>query len=414
MSEKLRVAIVTESFLPSVNGVTNSILRILDTFKQQGHEALIIAPTKPTVAAKSTNGNSTSTNDANDSSIEITHTHYLGFEVIKTASLPVMQFPMAIPGLWLQQALEEFNPDVIHVAAPFMLGGQAIAAANRLGIPTVAIYQTDLSGYMDRYNLSFARPILDKLVQTIHTPATMNLAPTPEGAKYLSDLGVPKVAVWGRGVDLDLYHPNRKFDDQVKNLKAQYAPNGETVIGYVGRIAAEKQVHRFAELFDIPNTRFVIVGDGPERARLEQEFACKPVTFAGKLSGIDLANAYAAFDAFVHFGTEETFGQTIQEAQASGLPVVAPASGGPKFLINSGETGFLAHPTEEFGFNQVVTELAKNPELRARIGENARRAVLRNSWEANNARLIERYRLAMAENQKLNPAAPKASSLELA
>ena len=83
-------------------------------------------------------------------------------------------------------------------------------------------------------------------------------------------------------------------------------------------------------------------------------------------------------------------------------------------MINSGETGFLTHPTQEFGFNQVVTELANNPELRARIGENARRAVLRNSWEANNARLIEHYRLAMAENQKLNPAAPKASSLELA
>jgi len=352
MSEKLRVAIVTESFLPSVNGVTNSILRILDTFKQQGHEALIIAPTKPTVAAKSTNGNSTSTNGVNSSSIEITHTHYLGFEVIKTASLPVMQFPMAIPGLWLQQALEEFNPDVIHVAAPFMLGGQAIAAANRLGIPTVAIYQTDLSGYMDRYNLSFARPILDKLVQTIHTPATMNLAPTPEGAKYLTDLGVPKVAVWGRGVDLDLYHPNRKFDEQVKNLKAQYAPNGETVIGYVGRIAAEKQVHRYAELFDIPNTRFVIVGDGPERARLEQEFAGKPVTFAGKLSGIDLANAYAAFDAFVHFGTEET----------------------PEVVLE-GQTGRLVPSGDVNRFADALADYVENPDLSHLHGRAGRTAV---------------------------------------
>jgi phosphatidylinositol alpha 1,6-mannosyltransferase len=380
---KLRIAIVTESFLPSVNGVTNSILRILDTFRQQGHEAIIIAPTSPS-------------------------SRYLGYDVIKTVSVPVMQFPMAIPGFWLQQALEDFKPDVVHVAAPFMLGGQAIAAANRMGVPTVAIYQTDLSGYMDRYNMSFARPILDKLVSTIHTPATMNLAPTPEGAKYLSDLGVPRVDVWGRGVDLDLYHPNRKLDEETKALRAKYAPNGETVIGYVGRIAAEKQVHRFAELFDIPNTRFVIVGDGPERARLEADFAGKPVTFTGKLSGIELANTYASFDSFVHFGTEETFGQTIQEAQATGLPVVAPASGGPKFLINSGETGFLAHPTEHRAFNGVVSELATNAELRARIGENARRAVLRNSWEANNARLIEHYRSAMEF------AAVKAPSLELA
>jgi len=381
---KLRVAIVTESFLPSVNGVTNSILRILDTFRQQGHEAIIVAPTSPS-------------------------SRYLGYDVIRTVSVPVMQFPMAIPGLWLQQALEDFKPDVIHVAAPFMLGGQAIAAANRMGVPTVAIYQTDLSGYMDRYNMSFARPILDKLMQTIHAPATMNLAPTAEGAKYLRDLGVPRVDVWGRGVDLDLYHPNRKFDADVEALRAKWAPNGEHIIGYVGRIAAEKQVHRFAELFSIPNTRVVIVGDGPERNRLEAEFAGKPVTFAGKLNGIHLANAYASFDSFVHFGTEETFGQTIQEAQASGLPVVAPESGGPKYLINSGETGFLAHPTQHLGFNQIVTDLVESAELRARIGENARRAVLRNSWEANNARLIEHYVSAMEF-----VAARKATSLELA
>ncbi len=381
---KLRVAIVTESFLPSVNGVTNSILRILDTFRQQGHEAIIIAPTSPS-------------------------SRYLGYDVIRTVSVPVMQFPMAIPGLWLQQALEDFKPDVIHVAAPFMLGGQAIAAANRMGVPTVAIYQTDLSGYKDRYNMSFARPILDKLMQTIHAPATMNLAPTAEGAKYLRDLGVPRVDVWGRGVDLDLYHPNRKFDADVEALRAKWAPNGEHIIGYVGRIAAEKQVHRFAELFNIPNTRVVIVGDGPERNRLEAEFAGKPVTFAGKLNGIHLANACASFDSFVHFGTEETFGQTIQEAQASGLPVVAPESGGPKYLINSGETGFLAHPTQHLGFNQIVTDLVESAELRARIGENARRAVLRNSWEANNARLIEHYVSAMEF-----VAARKATSLELA
>jgi phosphatidylinositol alpha 1,6-mannosyltransferase len=124
---------------------------------------------------------------------------------------------------------------------------------------------------------------------------------------------------------------------------------------------------------------------------------------------------YAAFDTFVHFGTEETFGQTIQEAQATGLPVVAPESGGPRFLINSGETGFLAHPTKKLGFNEAVAELAANPQLRARIGENARRAVLNKSWEANNARLIEHYRAAIARNQQLAGATTtEANSLELA
>ena len=370
----LRVAIVTESFLPSLNGVTNSVLRVLDTFRQQGHEAVIIAPSAP--APK-----------------------HLGFDVIRTASVPLMQFPVAVPGLWLRGALEKFNPDVIHVASPFMLGGQAIVAAERMGVPSVAIYQTALTGYLDRYNMTVAKPLLDRITANIHAPATLNLAPTQEAADYLQSLGVKRVAVWGRGVDLDLYHPNRKLEAETAELRASFAKPQERIVGYVGRLAAEKQVHRMAELFDLPNTRFVIVGDGPERKKLEADFAGKPVTFTGRLSGIELARAYATFDAFVHFGTEETFGQTIQEAQASGLPVVAPESGGPRWLIESGSTGFLVHPSKKHAYHKPVKHLLDDATLRARIGEQARRAVLLKSWEANNAQLIEHYRGAMELNR---------------
>jgi phosphatidylinositol alpha 1,6-mannosyltransferase len=380
----LRVVIVTESFLPSLNGVTNSVLRILDTFRQKGFEALIISPTAPTPK-------------------------HLGFNVIKTASFPVMQFQVAVPGLWLQNTIEEFQPDVVHVASPFMLGAQAILAAERLGIPTVAVYQTELTGYMDRYNLSRAKPLLDRMVANIHSPATLNLAPTKQTADYLLALGVPSVAIWGRGVDLDLYHPNRKRVSEALALKREWAPNGEHIIGYVGRIAAEKQVHRFAELAKVPNTRIVIVGDGPERKRLETEFAHLPINFVGKRSGLDLAYAYAAMDMFVHFGTEETFGQTIQEAQAAGLPLVAPRSGGPIHLVDHGSTGFLAHPTKPGAFNEFVEALAKSPDLRAKVGEQARRAVLNKSWEANNAQLIEHYQSAIKANE-----IRKATSVELA
>ena len=159
-------------------------------------------------------------------------------------------------------------------------------------------------------------------------------------------------------------------------------------IGFVGRLAPEKQVHKMASLFGVPNTRFVVVGDGPERRRLETEFAGHPVTFLGALRGEELAEAYASLDVFVHFGTEETFGQTIQEAQATGRPVVAPASGGPRFLIDHGVTGFLADPFEPSTFVQHVTDLATNAPLRARVGEAARRAVLNKSWAANNAQLL--------------------------
>jgi phosphatidylinositol alpha 1,6-mannosyltransferase len=366
-----RVVLVTESFLPSLNGVTNSVLRVLDTYRQRGIDALIIAPTAPSP-------------------------RYLGFEIIRTASFPLKQFNVAVPGLWLQNAIADFKPDVVHVASPFILGGQAIAAAERLGIPSVAIYQTELSGYTERYNLALAKPLLDRAVAAIHSPATINLAPTKQTANYLKSLGVSAVEVWGRGVDLDLYHPRRKTEPATLALREKWAPAGQKIVGYVGRLAAEKQVHRMAELLDLePNTVFVLVGDGPERARLEAEFAGGPVVFAGKLTGLELAAAYAAFDVFVHFGTEETFGQTIQEAQASGLPLVAPNSGGPVFLIENGVSGFLAEPHGVGGYNDQVRNLLRDAGLRARIGENARRAVSGKSWEANNEQLLKHYDAAM-------------------
>ena len=361
----MRVAIVTESFLPSLNGVTNSVLRVLDTLLAEGHDAIVIAPTAPSG-------------------------RHNGFRVIRTPAIPFLQFPVGIPNLSLQATLAEYKPDVVHVASPFLLGGQAIAAANRLGIPTVAIYQTDLAGYLQRYGMQFARPLVDKMVAAIHSPATLNLAPTPESAAYLLKLGVPRGAIWGRGVDLDLFHPNRRS----AHAATQVGADAPLTIGFVGRLAPEKQVNKMKTLFGIPNTRFVVVGDGPERRKLEAEFADYPVTFTGALRGTELADAYADLDIFVHFGTEETFGQTIQEAQATGLPVVAPASGGPRFLIDHGTSGYLINPEDPASFVTHVRRLTEDAGLRARMGESARRSVSNKSWAANNAQLLKHLSLA--------------------
>jgi len=372
MTMSLRVAVVTESFLPSLNGVTNSVLRVLDTFRQQGHEAMIIAPTAPAP-------------------------RHLGFEVVRAPAIQLKKFQWGMPTPFLQANLERFEPDVVHVASPVFLGGQAIAVAERMGVPSVAIYQTDIAGYVERYGLKFARPVVDKIMATIHMPATYNLAPTLESANYLRAMNVPNVEVWGRGVDLDLFNPNENL--QAKAYRNTFAADKEVVIGYVGRLAEEKQVHRMAELFGIKNARFLIVGDGPERANLEAKFAGKPVTFAGKLTGLELAAAYASMDIFVHFGTEETFGQTIQEAQATGLSVIAPNSGGPKFLIENGQDGFLIDAADVNGFRREAESLVANQGLRARLGESARRRVLAKSWEANNARLINFYHAAIARTK---------------
>lgn len=367
---RARVAVVTESFLPQVNGVTNSVIRILETFKQKEIQAQVIAPTA--LAPQ-----------------------HLGFEVVTTPFLPVLQFPVAIPtpGVW--RALDEFRPDVIHVAAPFLLGAQAIAWGARNQIPTIAVYQTDVSGYLARYNASFARPVMDLITYAIHDQATVNLAPTNHSAQYLKSLGLSNVKIWGRGVDQDLFNPDNKLSARAKQIRTDIAPNGELVIGFVGRLAAEKQVHKMVELFGLSGVKFLVVGDGPERQKLEQLFAGR-VLFTGSLGGLELANHYAAMDIFVHFGTEETFGQTIQEAKSSGVAVVAPDCGGPRELIEDGVTGLLVNPSTPDGYLQAVTQLLDRGR-RETIADQAAESVREKSWSKNNAQLLNHYRDAIAK-----------------
>jgi phosphatidylinositol alpha 1,6-mannosyltransferase len=358
----LRVAIVTESFLPQINGVTNSVIRVLETLKQREHEAIVIAPTSPSPK-------------------------FLGFDVVQVPNLPLLQFAVGVPAPAVSRALEAFRPDVIHVAAPFLLGAQAIGWGQRNNVPTVAIYQTDVAGYLERYNLAFAKGVMERLVVAIHQNASLNLAPTSQSAQYLRGIGVPRVETWGRGVDLDLFSPRNKASEESLRLRREVSPTDRPIIGFVGRLANEKQVERMVELFGL-DADFLVVGDGPERARLEALFGQR-ARFTGSLSGLELANAYAAMDLFVHYGEEETFGQTIQEAKATGLCVIAPAVGGPINLIEHGVSGYLVPKGQSF-VPQVQT-LLSNPQLRSAISTQAQLSVQGKSWETNNAKLLGYY-----------------------
>lgn len=359
--------------MPSVNGVTNSVVRVLESLKDEGHEAIVLAPTSP---AK----------------------EFLGFPVTRINRVYIKQFAVALPHLKLAKILNDFEPDVIHVAAPFAFGRQAIKVAKRLGIPSIAIYQTDISGYAARYGLPGLRPLVDRLIGAIHRRATINLAPTQEGADYLRRIGANHVEIWGRGVNLEQFNPQHRQDPAVADYRQALSPEGQTIIGFVGRLAAEKQVERFAEFFGLPNVSFLIVGDGPERARLEKQFAKQNVIFTGKLSGTELSHAYASMDIFVHCGTEETFGQTIQEAQASGLPVIAPNVGGPSFLIDSGKTGILVNPDDPNAYRKAVSQLIADQAQINLLGESARESVIGKSWSANNQQLVKHYRNAIDLN----------------
>jgi phosphatidylinositol alpha 1,6-mannosyltransferase len=363
----MRVAVVSESFLPTVNGVTTSVVRVLEHLAARGHQATVIVP-----AAGSPR-------------------EYAGFPVNQVPALAYRQFPVGLPNSQVSGLIAAFRPDVLHVASPFLLGAQAIAAANRLGVPSVAVYQTDVSGYARRNRLTAASAFARRLVRWIHEGADLTLAPSTAALADLRDAGVPRLERWGRGVDLERYHPSRRTSPDAAELRARLAPAGETVVGYVGRVAPEKSLERLTALQGIGGMRLAIVGDGPAMPHLTRALDGMPVTFLGELGSDALANAYAALDVFVHTGTEETFGQTLQEAHASGLPVVAPRAGGPLDLVDHGVDGLLYDAGSDADLRAAVAGLVGAPALRARMGEAGRRRVLSRSWDAICDELLEFY-----------------------
>ncbi len=261
----MRVLVVSESFLPTVNGVTNSVCKVLDHLALRGHDAHVMVPSCGAPAT------------------------YAGFDVEQIASVPYRQFPVGLPGLHVQRIIEEFAPDVIHVASPFLLGAEAIAAGRRLGIPTVAIFQTDVAGYARRNHLAALEALAWRIMRRIHRDATVTLVPSSATMADLRRAGLRRLKRWGRGVDLATYHPRNRTRPEAQQLRRELAPDGEVVVGYVGRLAPEKQVERMAALRDIPGIRLAIVGDGPSMVPLRRKLEGMPVSYLGQLSGARLA-----------------------------------------------------------------------------------------------------------------------------
>jgi len=359
----VKIGIVTESFLPGINGVTNSVLRILEHFRARGHEAMVVAP-----------GDGP--------------TEYAGAPVVRVPAVPLpvyRTFPVALPTRQVESALRDFQPDIVHLASPAVLCAMGAVASRRLDVPVVAVFQSDLVGFARRYRLGVAGPALWGWLRWIHRHAALSLAPSSVVAWELERRGLTPVARWSRGVDVDQFNPAHRSE----LLRRHLAPRGEVVVGYVGRLAAEKQVERLAALTDVPGTRLVIVGDGPLRSRLERRMP--RARFLGFRTGGDLSATLASMDVFVHPGEAETFCQAVQEALASAVPVVAPAAGGPLDLIRHGVNGWLFPARRPDLLRGAVSELAGDPAARAAMGRAARASVEERTWPRLGDELLGHY-----------------------
>lgn len=373
----VKVAFAAESFLPAVNGVTNSVLHMLNHLREQGHDAVVFATHRR----------------------EGVPGEYAGFPVETFPSFSFPLYPEFRVNLALQHrfeaALSKHKPDVVHLASPFMLGYKAALAAAQQSIPIVAIYQTEVPAYASRYNVPAAEPMLWHRVRQIHTLACATYAPSTFSRDQLIAQGIPRVGVWGRGVDSALFHPARRDED----LHREWAPNGERVVGYMGRLANEKQIEHLAVLRDVPNTRFVIIGEGPARESLERELP--NARFLGLQKGTELARSLATLDLFVHPGEMETFGQAIQEALASGVPVIAPRRGGPIDLVDPSRTGWLYQPGDLDALRGFAVDLLGDDAKRLAFGRAARASVENNTWPNISAQMVDHYHEAISSGIKV-------------
>jgi phosphatidylinositol alpha 1,6-mannosyltransferase len=364
----MRVAVVTESFLPQVNGVTNSVLRVCEQLTQRGHDALVVAPGPGPE-------------------------HYLGVPVVRTPAFGLpgyRDFRVGRPWGPLAETLRSFEPDVVHLASPVALGAQGAFVARRLGVPVVAVYQTDLAGFASRYHLRSTQKALWRWLRAIHDEAARTLAPSRAAVQQLQDNGIPRVSRWARGVDLRRFHPGRR--DRL--LRQAFSPSGEVVVGYVGRLAHEKELGLLAPVQELPGVRLVIAGDGPARKQLERQLP--RAEFLGFQSGTELAATFASLDVFVHPGSHETFCQAAQEALASGVPLVGPRAGGLLDLVVDGTNGLSFAPGSADDLARQVAALVDDAPLRRRLRGQTRLSVQSRSWDVIGSELVGHYQEVLA------------------
>ncbi|MBH8552349.1 glycosyltransferase family 1 protein [Nostocaceae cyanobacterium CENA357] len=377
----MRIALFTETFLPKVDGIVTRLRHTVDHLQRNGDQVLVIAP---------------------DGGI----TEHKGAKVYGVTGFPLPLYPelkMALPRPAIGYALEEFQPDIIHVVNPAVLGLSGIFYSKVLKIPLVASYHTHLPQYLQHYGLGMLEGFLWELLKGAHNQATLNLCTSTAMMEELTAHGIERVHVWQRGVDTELFHPDL-FSMEMRSRLSQNHPESPLLL-YVGRLSAEKEIERIKPILEaIPQARLALVGDGPYRQALEKHFAGTNTHFVGYLIGQELGAAFASADAFIFPSRTETLGLVLLEAMAAGCPVVAARSGGIPDIVTEGVNGYLFEPTADIqDAISATTRLLQHKQERDIIRQNARREAESWGWAAATSQLQDYYQKVVFAEQ-LTPA----------
>jgi glycosyltransferase involved in cell wall biosynthesis len=364
----MRVALFTETFLPKVDGIVTRLRHTIEHLQRNGDQVLVIAP---------------------DGGL----TEYKGAKVHGIPGMPLPLYPelkLAFPPIGTKNVIEKFQPDLIHVVNPAVLGLGGIYYAKTMGVPLVASYHTHLPQYLQHYGLGALEGLLWELLKAAHNQAQLNLCTSTAMVEELVNHGIEQVDLWQRGVDTEMFQPHLA-SNQMRSRLSQGNPESPLLL-YVGRVSAEKQIDEIKPVLEaIPEARLAIVGDGPYREALEAHFAGTNTYFVGYLQGLELASAYASADAFLFPSRTETLGLVLLEAMAAGCPVVAACSGGIPDIVTDGVNGYLFAPNDPNGAVIATKKLLQGIGERELMRQNARQEAERWGWAAATLQLQSYY-----------------------
>ncbi|MFJ5621549.1 glycosyltransferase family 4 protein [Peribacillus loiseleuriae] len=373
----MKLAIFTDTFDPDINGVARTLKRFTDYLSEQNISFKVFAPKS----------------QSDD---------YVSSHIHRFKSLSFFLYPecrLAFPNLiQVKSELQDFAPDLIHVATPFNIGLCGAYYAKKLNIPLVGSYHTDFDHYLQFYNMEFLSKLLWRYMNWFHRPFKKIFVPSNETLEMLKRHGFTNLELWGRGVDCTLFHP----DYDKKAVLKQYGIRKKYLLTYVGRLAPEKDVKTLLSIAkSIPayineQIQWFIVGDGPLREELENE-APENMMFTGYLKGEKLAEVYSASDVFVFPSPTETFGNVVLEALASGTPVVCANAGGVKNIIQDGVTGYLCQARDAQPFTDSLLRLLLHDQVRKQMGISGRKYAVTQKWDTIFEQLLWQYANAIAE-----------------
>ncbi|MCA0173240.1 glycosyltransferase family 4 protein [Bacillus sp. RAR_GA_16] len=373
----MKISIVTETFLPSTDGVVTRLRASIDYLIDQGHEIQVIAP-----------------------DLGVRSYRNIRFDGVQPRTFFLYKHrKFGMPTRTIKTFLEDFDPDLVHVVNPAFMGYSGIKYGRKLGVPLIASYHTHVPKYADYYNMSWSEPLLWWHFRRMHNKADINLCTSQAILEELNEQNFYNMHLWKRGVDTERFNPELR-DNHIRCRLSNDHPD-KTLLLFVGRLAFEKEIDSLVPMLEKkPDAHLAIVGDGPYRSELEKNFShLENVTFTGFLHGEELAKAYASADAFMFPSTTETLGLVILEAMASGLPVIAAESGPTNEQVEDGSTGLLYRSGRNGNLTEVINRL-QEPGLLEKMSKEAYEHSRDYGWRGPAQQLLDFYEAAIEQKQE--------------